>query len=232
MTQNNDSNTQRTKKLLVSACDFIMLNACFIAVWFGFAFNKASFLTMLCINAVAIIALRQWLCHYIQIPWLYSPFNRFLKRGTDILLATTFLLSIFPLILILQTISIKKRRGGAVLHFCRIGRENGNSFKALEFGENYFSDIWHLGLSPLALNILWGNISMWDLRSISRIENPSEEKTETCSSINDVFSPNGADEPDSTEENCETTDNDGAALVETSNDTTLSEKQFIENEHI
>lgn len=118
------------------------------------------------------------------------------------------------------------------MHFCRIGRENGNSFKALEFGENYFSDIWHLGLSPLALNILWGNISMWDLRSISRIETPSEEKTETCSSINDVFSQNGADEPDSTEENCETTDNDGAALVETSNDTTLSEKQFIDNEHI
>ena len=232
MAQNNDCNTQRVKKLLVSACDFIMLNACIIAVWFGFAFSNTILLVMLLINAAAIIGLRQWLCHYMQIPWLYSPFNRFLKRGTDILLAITSLLCIIPVLFILQAFCIKKNKGGAVLQSCRVETEDGYAFKALKFRKNFFSDKWHLGLTPLAINILWGNISIWDLRTISRIECPNEEDTETGNPINDCISENDADETDTTIENRATTASIECTMSDTSDKTIISENNFIDDENI
>ena len=167
--QNKDSDTQRFRKILVSACDLIMLSSCSVVFYYT-TYNRWDFFAlMLCVNAAAIIGLRQWLCFSLDIPWLYSPFNKCLKRGADILLSTMFLLTAFPPILVLQAICIKKSNGGAILSICKVESGSGGMFQALRFNDNFFGEKLHLGLTPFAFNILIGNISIWDLNSIKHI---------------------------------------------------------------
>lgn len=173
---NSEDISQRFQKYLISACDIIMLNACIAAFHYGFFFAVDFLLGLLAFNCLAIIGLRQWLSFSLQIPWLYSPFNRAIKRIFDILAASVFILTLLPVIYIIQSICIKKKHSEATLRLCRIDWGTGKSFNAIIFKENEFCDKLHLGLAPIAFNIISGQISIWDINSIKEVTNLTDHK--------------------------------------------------------
>lgn len=178
------------KIYLISACDIIMLNACLVSLYYGLCINQDLLLVLLIFNAISIVALRYYLSNALQIPWLYSPFNRALKRTTDICMSILFLLTIFPLIYVFQTICTKKCHGGPILESCRIKGSNDKVFTAIKFRKNSFCDKTYLRLTPIVYNVILGHFSSWEIKHIQEISNSTEgalnfpEETHTTENAN------------------------------------------------
>ena len=165
----NTESYKRFQKHLIIACDIIMLNALVLVLISVIKYTSPILMGLLILNCIAIIVLRLWLCHFLEIPWLLSPFNRVLKRLSDIVSSILFLLFVFPFIYILQTISIKKAKQGPVLILCNVQATGDKTFTALCFNNNNFFNRFYLGYTPLCFSILLGKISIWDLRLIQEI---------------------------------------------------------------
>ena len=168
----------KLKKHFISACDIIMLNACFVALYYGLCYNNTDLLLVLLVfNASSIMILRRCLSHALQIPWLYSPFNRLLKRTTDICISILLLFTIFPLIYIFQTICIKKYHGGPVFEPCHIKINDEKVFTAIKFRNNSLHSNTFLQLAPIVFNIILGHFSLWDIKHIHEIENDTDNSS-------------------------------------------------------
>lgn len=163
------------KIYLISACDIIMLNACFVTLYYGLCFKNIDLLlVLLAFNAISILVLRHCLSHALQIPWLYSPFNRSLKRIADICISIIFLFTIFPLIYIFQLICIKKCHGGPILEPCNIKSNNDKVFTAIRFSKNSLCNKTYLKLAPVIFNVILGHFSLWEIKNIEEIKNNTE----------------------------------------------------------
>lgn len=178
----SDKNTEHKFQMyLISAFDIIMLNACFVVSYYGLYIQTDFLFVLLAINCLAIIGLRQWLSYSLQIPWLYSPFNRAIKRGGDIIVSTLFIFTVLPIIYIVQAICTKKKLGGSVVRICHISLENSKSFKAIAFKENAICEKFRLDLAPIAFNIIYGHLSLWDLNAIKEITIQTEKEASSFS---------------------------------------------------
>lgn len=192
------------KIYLISACDIIMLNACLVSLYYGLCINQDFLLALLIFNAISILALRYYLSNALQIPWLYSPFNRALKRTTDICLSILFLLTIFPLVYVFQAICTKKFHSGPILESCHIKGSNEQVFTAIKFRNNSFCDKTYLRLSPIVFNVILGHFSLWEIKHIQETSNSTEsvpnlpEETQTTEGAN-VSTNNTLIQPDYTE---------------------------------
>ncbi|MDE5560500.1 MAG: hypothetical protein K2J00_01660 [Bacteroidaceae bacterium] len=99
----------------------------------------------------------------LQIHWLESPLNRTLKRLADISLSLLFLLTIFPIIFILQAIVSKRNNSKSILTSHKMHVGNEKHISGVVFRTSIFPMVNHAERFPLALNILVGSISIWDL---------------------------------------------------------------------
>ena len=175
----NDKNTEHKFLMyLISAFDIIMLNACFVVLYYGICIQTDIIFVSLVFNSLTIIGLREWLTHSLQIPWLYSPFNRTIKRGADIFISILFILTGLPIIYIAKAIYTKKRKhSGSVVKVCNVSLENGKNFNVIAFNDNAVYEKLCLNLAPIAFNIIYGQLSIWDLKSIKEITFQPEEDT-------------------------------------------------------
>jgi hypothetical protein len=159
------------------------------------------------INAISLIALRQWLIHILEINWLTSPLNSCLKRLADIFVSCVYLLTLFPIILIICTIIIKKNNTGPILAKRQI-RKNSEIINVLTFnivqGQKKIP-----ALLPIAINIIIGAVSLWDLNSLEIIQTEpdtvkqgeqEQSATEECASENTDISDNAFKEEEEEEE--------------------------------
>lgn len=161
---------------LISVYDLIILNATALTVAYSCSTNIDWLLGFIILNNLAVIALRQWIMHILHIHWLDSLLNRALKRLADIALSLIVLVSIFPITFVFYCVLIKRRHNGAVIVPCKM-QANSKHFSTLKFNIQYDStNLFHK--APLALSILIGSISFWDITSVqeSRVneEDPSE----------------------------------------------------------
>lgn len=170
---NNSITNQSTniQKTIVLACDFIMLSTCCFALYYAFYVNRDFLLIWLTINVLSIITFRTWLYHTLQIPWLLSPLNRGAKRLFDIVSSALFLCTLFPVIYLIQTIITKKNYGGEVLSSSTIKIRNKEPFSVIVFKQNSFINRFYINLSPIALHVLIGKLSLWDLKTIQLCKN-------------------------------------------------------------
>lgn len=207
---NQSTNIQKT---IVLACDFIMLSTCCFALYYAFYVNRDLLLIWLIINVLSTITFRTWLYHTLQIPWLLSPLNRGVKRLFDIVSCVLFLCTLFPLIYLIQAIITKKVYGGEVLSFYTISIKNKEAFNVLAFKQNSYISSFYLNLSPIALHILIGKLSLWDLKTIQQCDNtkttdkgifhaiPHTQTTEEQNEENSHIENTQNTEPDETEYN-------------------------------
>lgn len=222
-TTNNKKTEHKFLMYLISASDIIMLNACFVVLYYGLYIQTDFLFVLLAVNCLAIIGLRQWLSYSLQIPWLYSPFNRAIKRGGDIIASTLFILTGLPILYIVQAIYTKKKHGGSIVKVCHISMENGKSFNAIAFKENAMCCKFRLDLMPIAFNIIYGQLSIWDLKNIKEVtiqtekeaspfsDSPAESITSTLEASNplpDESTPEANFKETTTSENIEQADFD------------------------
>ncbi len=165
-----DSTEPMFHKQLIWACDFIILNACCLTimqVWFVGA-DLLWGLSLL--NCVAVIALRQWLMKTLQIPWLVSLLNQGLKRLTDIVVSTLFLMTLFPAIITVLAILIKSSNNHrkALFSEVEVYVNAEKHFTAWIFSNYPQQESKNLiYMTPLALQLLTGTISLSDVPSLS-----------------------------------------------------------------
>lgn len=153
-----------TLKHILFACDTIMLSTCCINIFYAIFIDKVDYVLLwLTLNTIAVIVFRNWLIFVLQFPWLQNPLNRLFKRILDIALSLLFVIIIFPLIYITKAFYVKMHHEGAVLHLYT-PENDYDKYKILTFKNNFFLDI--LNLSPVALQILIGQYSFWDLKGI------------------------------------------------------------------
>lgn len=166
---------------LIYFIDIIILNACCITIAYAFLLEMDWLWGLLAFNNIAVIALRQWIYRIMETNWLASPLNRTLKRLADIVCSLAFLLTLLPLILFIHTIyhlCSKKYRPDATIAFRDIQVTNGPSFTAAFITPQIIKGNTIINYTPIAFNILFGTISMWDIYSIKLpdINNSAEEQ--------------------------------------------------------
>lgn len=167
-------NTPIFQKQLTWACDLIILNAFCLTILQVRIVGENWLLGLSLINCIAMIALRQWLMHSLQISGMVSPLNRGIKRAADILISITFLITVFPVIIVIQTFIIKgnKQTRGPLFAVKEVCVGNERCFTALVFSNCKSNDGINLRMTPLAIRLLTGMISLSDipLLSIRNIE--------------------------------------------------------------
>lgn len=129
---------------------------------------------LLLLNNIALIILRQWISDILQIHWLLSPLNRMLKRLTDILLSLLFLSTIFPLTFIIQAVTTKRNSNGSILTFRKMSIGQKKNISGIVFRKPIFPNNNYIERLPLALNILIGSVSFWDLPILEYIADNTE----------------------------------------------------------
>lgn len=154
---------------LIYFLDIIILNACCITIAYSFLQEMDWLWGMLAFNNVAVIALRQWIYRIMGTNWLASPLNRTLKRLADIVCSLFFLLTAFPVILIVHLIyhhCSKEYRSDATLGFHDVQTTDGLIFSAAVIKPQIIKGSTVLNHTPIVFNILAGTISMWDIPSL------------------------------------------------------------------
>lgn len=166
---------------VVLACDLIMLSSVCLSLFYVL-YVELSYLTgWLVFNAVSIVIFKHWLCDSLQIPWLLSPFNRAIKRLGDIVASILFLLTLFPLLFLAQTLVTKKRYTGPVLSVRKVRIGEGTPFLAVLFNQKFVWDIAYFRYSPIAFSILLGTVSIWDLALLHECPEDVDDKPEALS---------------------------------------------------
>lgn len=173
----------RSHKHLIYACDVMLVNACIAAVAYCMAWHADWIWGLLLFNAAAIIVLRQWISSVLKIHWLESPLNRLLKRLADILLSLTFLLTVFPVMIVVQAVVTKtsrQGRGKSVFEIVRVQVPERRAFHTVAFT---LRCPWGSALvekAPLAFSILAGRLSLWNISEavIIRMTIPEKQNTE------------------------------------------------------
>lgn len=183
MNKNIADYTDRFRLHLVLACDIIMLSAVCMALCYALFVGLTYFLIWLGLNAITMIVFRHWLYYSLQIPWLSSHFNRALKRFADIILSTAYILTLLPLIFVVQALVTKRKSGGPVLSFRQMRIGEGKPFIAMLFCNKSVWDIRFLNYSPIAFNILVGTLSIWDL---SMLQECKENEASPGEATNDL----------------------------------------------
>lgn len=120
----------------------------------------------------------------LGIGWLESILNRFIKRLTDIVISTFFLLTVFPIAYVISAILIRIQKGFADGSIIRIQEMQikGRHFSSIAFSKSgTIFDRPLLSNLPLAFNILLGTISIWDIASVQEIQvqQVNEEEVQT-----------------------------------------------------
>lgn len=211
---NSSLDNNKFGRRLIYVCDAIILNACITAVAYVMHIGIDLLWAIILINAISLIALRQWLIHILEINWLTSPLNRCLKRLADIFVSCVYLLTLFPIILIICTIIIKKNNTGPILTKRQI-RKNSEIINVLTFniaqGQKKLPT-----LLPIAINIIIGAVSLWDLNSLEIIQTEpdtvkqgeqEQSTTEECASENTDISDNAFKEEEEEEPTASEYDN-------------------------
>lgn len=185
-------------KRLIWACDLIILNACCLAVMQVWLVGINWLLGLSLLNCIAIVALRQFLMSVLEIPGLVSLLNRVLKRTADILTSLIFLLTVFPVIIVIQAIIIKsnKQYGGPLFTAKDVWIGDTGSFTAIVFSNCPCNNGPCLGMTPLALRLLTGKISLTDISSLSikptvaeGIHGDNQEELPNVITNNDIIYP-------------------------------------------
>ncbi len=189
-------------KRLTWVCDVIVLNACCLTVLLAWFVGRDWIWGLSLLNCIAVIALRHWLMKSLQIPWLTSILNRVLKRLVDMAVSVLFLLTVFPVIIVVQAIVIKsgKRSARALFSRADVRLNDEEHFSALVFS-NYSPEGAGniMGMTPLVLNLLVGTISLTDISSLSirPMENETPEEIPEAETATDVL----PEEPTTTDTN-------------------------------
>lgn len=180
--ENPTTNTHKYQSPIVILCDIAILNACCATIAYYYTEGLDWISLFLAINAILIIAIRHICMNLLGIGWLESFLNRAIKRLADIVFSAIFLLSIFPIAYVISAILIRAKKGfadGSII-----------SIQEMQFKEKRFSSIVFsesdtifdnpfLSHLPLAFNVLFGTISIWDLTSVRevQVQQVSEEET-------------------------------------------------------
>ncbi len=178
-------------KQLTWACDLIILNACCLTVLQAWLVGMDWIWGISLLNCIAVIALRKWLMKSLQIPWLVSLLNRGLRRIADILVSALFIVTLFPVIIVVQAVLIKSNRryGRAIFSAAEVCANNEKHFTAIVFS-NYPQQCGSLiGLTPVAFKLLTGTISLSDIPSLS----VKRVKPDTIEEASDSTQDNGSD---------------------------------------
>lgn len=162
-------NTHMSHKRLTWACDFIILNAFCITTLQVWLAGMSWLWSLSLINFVAVVALRQMLMSSLQIPGMVSPLNRGIKRAVDILISITFLVTLFPVIIVFQAIIIKsnKRYRGPLFTAKEIWVDQDKCFTSVIFSHCQCNGGISMGMTPLAMHLLTGKISLSNITSLS-----------------------------------------------------------------
>lgn len=207
-------------KRLTWACDLIILNACCLMTLQAWTTGMSWAWGLSLLNCLTVIALRQWLMNSLQIPALTSPLNCSLKRAADILVAIVFLLTAFPVIIVIQAFIIKssKQYRGPLFTSMEVQTGKGKAFRALTFSNSKPGDGFSLGMTPLAIRLLTGTISLSDVPSLSirqitteatpvpaaaAVEFSSVETTPNTNPDNNIPEPGNTDTDDDTNNNAD-----------------------------
>lgn len=164
-------------KHLIWACDLIILNACCLTALQAWLVRMDWVWGLSLLNCLAVIALRLWLMRSLQISWMTSPLNRGLKRAADIMLATLFMATAFPIIILIQAIIIKssKRHRGPLFSAKEVWVGNKRHFTALIFSNCPQRGGFNIGMTPLVMRLFTGKLSLSDISSLSIAHSDMQE---------------------------------------------------------
>ncbi len=167
-------------KRLTWACDIIIINACGLTALLTWSAGMDWAWGLSLLNCVAVIALRQWLMHSLEIPWMESWLNLGLKLMLGVLAAALFLVTAFPLIIVIQTILIKssKLQSKALFAEAEVHVGEEKSFNALVFNNSLTQGGSWLSASPLAVYFLVGKLTLSDISMLSVTRQTNEKKDE------------------------------------------------------
>lgn len=156
-------------KQLTWACDLIILNACCLTALQAWLVGTDWLWVMSLLNCTAVVVLRQWLMRSLKITWMTSPLNRALKRTADIMVAILFLATALPVLIAVHTIIIKssKRHRGPLFTAKEVNVGGKRRFTAIVFSNCQWNGSLNMGMTPLAMRLLTGAISLGDLPSLS-----------------------------------------------------------------
>lgn len=175
---------------LILIFDLVILNACCITLTYAFLCEVDWLWGLLLVNNVGLVGLRHYVFRLLEIDWLKSPLNRSLKRSVDVLCSLIFLLTLFPIILFVYTLYHflgKKYRDRPVIAFDTIGIGDGREFHTLVLVPKMHAEKDMFACTPIAFNILVGNISLWDLNMIRYTGQHLNKDIETPSVLDEDY---------------------------------------------
>lgn len=161
-----ENNIDKFKGHVAWGCDVLLLSTCSLTLAFIFFFGADIYLFGLLVNCILVLAFKIWITKQMGIHWLLSPLNRILKRIVDIFISLLFLTTLFPLLLFVHTLATKIKGGKEVISFCKMRTFTGRLFYAPILEGPFFPKKQYIRISPLAINVLFGTISLWDFASL------------------------------------------------------------------
>ena len=154
------------KGLLIAACDITILNAVciLIAFWAIHDWDWTGYLIVA--NVVSLLTIKYFSMRLANMHWLDSILNRAVKKITDIAISMIFLLTFFPIIFILATIAIRTTHsatGKSILELRHVIIEDKETILMFFRKSRTIFDNPFLNKTPIAVNILLGQLSLWNL---------------------------------------------------------------------
>ena len=164
MMENIDTKQNNNYSLLVCFLDLMILNSCGIFAACIAGSQTLVFSTFAGINAIAIVILREWIMRildiHVNVSWLNVVLKRIISMAVGIIASVTIL----PVAIAMAFIMTKRHSAGPVLISAKLRNKNGREINCLALRPaGRLSDKGFFGKLPLALNLVTGPLSLWNI---------------------------------------------------------------------
>lgn len=166
MMENIDTKKNNNYSLLVCLLDLMILNSCGIFVACIAGTQTLVFSAFAGINAIAIVILREWIMRILDIHVNVSWLNVILKRIISMAVGIITSVTILPVAIAMAFIMTKRHSAGPVLISAILRNKSGREINCLAFRPvGCFTDKGFWGKLPLALNLVTGRLSLWNINN-------------------------------------------------------------------
>ena len=164
MMENIDTKHKKNHSLLVCFMDLMILNSCGIFAACITGAQTLLFSAFAGINAIAIVIAREWIMRILDIHANVSWLNVALKRIISMTAGIAASVTILPAVTAIAFITTKRHGAGPVMVSARLRNKSGREINCLVFRPaGCFTDKGFLGKLPLALNLITGRLSLWNI---------------------------------------------------------------------
>ncbi len=187
MMENIDTKQNNNYSLLICFLDLMIINSCGIFLACIAGAQTLVFSVFAGINAIAIVILREWLMRILNIHVNVSWLNVLLKRIISLAVGITVSVTILPIATAIAFITTKRHSAGPVLISAKLRSKNGSEINCLAFRPvGSFINNGVFGKLPLALNLITGPLSLWNISNyeiqqpLMWIQTPDNRGDEDC----------------------------------------------------